>query len=93
MAKLLNPEGFVKIGNELINFIDITTPEDLIALRLLAPSDAVTFSVDHNTIFENNIPQQSNGKRRFWLNTHAGNFVWIEACFRKKISLWKMEKL
>lgn len=84
VAKLLNNKGYVKIGNKVVDITDIKTPEDLLELGLLAPDDAITYSVDHNTEFENNIPEQADGDRKFWLNTYAGNFVRMEANFRKK---------
>lgn len=102
IAKLLNPEGNVKIAGKTVNYIDIKTPQDLSKLGRLAPTNGENVILTRAN-FMNNIPEQlgSEGDRKLWVNTEAhftGNgqaVTVINIHFRKKGGLrgkWKNYK-
>ena len=99
VAKLLSPEGYVKIAEKMVNYIDIKTPQDLLRLGRLAPDNVILTRAN----FVNNIPEQmgSENDRKLWVNTEAGfaangqAFTKININFRKKAGLrgkWKNYK-
>lgn len=99
IAKLLNPEGYVKIAEKMVNYIDIKTPQDLLKLGRLAPDNADNVILA-STNFINNIPEQmgSENDRKLWVNTEAGfaangqAFTRIDIHFRKKAGIRKKWK-
>ncbi len=99
IAKLLNLEGYVKIAEKMVSYIDIKTPQDLLKLGRLAPDNADNIILV-NEIHLNDIPEQmgSENDRKLWVNTEAsfaanGQAVTrININFRKKAGLrgkWK----
>lgn len=100
IAKLLNPEGNVKIAGKTVNYIDIKTPQDLLKLGRLAPENGENVIITRAN-YVNNIPEQlgPDGDRKLWVNTGAhflGNgqpVTEIEIHFRKKAGIrgrrWK----
>lgn len=76
IAKLVNPEGNVVIGGKLVNYIDIRTPQDLLALGLLCPNIIETRGAAadpslQKKIHLNVIPKVYNidNDRRMWVDT------------------------
>ena len=101
MAKLLTPDGDVRIGGQLVNYIDITQPEDLLKMGRLSSSkkaNIATRTEQDNTVYCNEIPEMlgHEGDRKMWVKTYTG-FVtgaastWVEVNFRKKgaFGKWK----
>lgn len=91
VAKLLNLEGNVRIAGEVVNYIDIKTPQDLLKLGQLAPDDIDNRIMTRNGGYLNDIPNQygSDGDRKFWVTTVAGGlngrpYTTIEVYFRRK---------
>lgn len=106
IAKLVNPEGNVLINGEVVNCVDIKTPQDLLKLGKLYPEDAVTRGkvsdpALQNKVYTNNIPKICNedNDRRMWVETKAGmkgGYFTTLICvhFNKKAPLggWKRYK-
>lgn len=101
VAKLLNPEGNVRIAGKEVNYIDVRTPQDLLKLGQLAPDEIEGQGITRNGVYLNDIPTQigPDGDRKFWVTTVVGGlngrpYTTIEVHFRKKgiAGRWKNYK-
>lgn len=99
VAKLVNSNGDVIIGDEKINLIDIHSYEDLINLGLTPPTG------DENQLFNtilsypvNGLPEVRCNNRKLWVvtrltpgpNPAISQEIRVEVCFRKKgfLGVW-----
>lgn len=71
----MNLEGNVRIAGEVVNYIDIKTPQDLLKLGQLAPDDIDNRIMTRNGGYLNDIPNQygPDGDRKFGLQQLQGD--------------------
>lgn len=94
IAKFLNKEGNVRIGGQIINYIDIHTHKDLLALGRLCSDETLTLTRANQIYgpYLNSIPNvyhPTDNDRKMWANVRVGKkgnvpATFVVVCFRKK---------
>ena len=98
IAKLLNSDGEVVIGGEIVNLIDLNSYEELVNLGLTPPAEENHADLTTKNIYPlNHLPTKYCNSRKLWINTRVRpgtspgvlEEIVIEVCFRKKGFLGK----